>query len=183
MNPPTQPRGAPLSITTTSQSQSSSSSSPPANNHSNFPSSPTSYTPSPISSTYSPLISHSQHPRGIGTQRRATEPPKSATSSFSSSPSSPLRFFTRNGVTESPTRMNTAPTRASTGNSGMNGEKIKRLSEGSRRYSGEKINVHTECGRHSDEWLFGPMKGAVRRILERGDSRDRVKEDKGKGRE
>lgn len=74
------------------------------------------------------------------------------------------------------------------GGSGVSAEKMKRLSEGSRRYSGEKINVHTECGRHSDEWLFGPMKGAFRRVLERGDSgrereREREREAKGKGRE
>lgn len=61
---------------------------------------------------------------------------------------------------------------------------VKRLSEGSRRYSGEKVNVHTECGRHSDEWLFGPMKGAFLRVLDRGDSsreREREREGKGKG--
>jgi hypothetical protein len=42
----------------------------------------------------------------------------------------------------------------------------KRLGEVGRRYSGEKSNVYTACGRHSDEWLFGPMKGAVRKIWE-----------------
>jgi hypothetical protein len=43
-----------------------------------------------------------------------------------------------------------------------------RLGEGKRRHSNEgKINVHTECGRHSDEWLFGgfSVAGAVRKML------------------
>jgi hypothetical protein len=35
-----------------------------------------------------------------------------------------------------------------------------------RRYSGERTNVYTECGRHSDDWLFGPMKGAVKKMWE-----------------
>lgn len=42
---------------------------------------------------------------------------------------------------------------------------------GKRRHSNEgKVNVHTECGRHSDEWLFGgfSVAGAVRKILGEG---------------
>jgi hypothetical protein len=42
----------------------------------------------------------------------------------------------------------------------------KRLGEAGRRYSGDRSNVHTECGRHSDEWLFGPMKSAARKMFE-----------------
>jgi hypothetical protein len=42
------------------------------------------------------------------------------------------------------------------------GEKIKR------RHSHEpKVNVYTECGRHSDEWLFGPLADSVKRLLDR----------------
>jgi len=46
-----------------------------------------------------------------------------------------------------------------------------RLEEAKRRFSNEgKINVHTECGRHGDEWLFGgfSVAGAVRKMLGEG---------------
>jgi hypothetical protein len=43
-----------------------------------------------------------------------------------------------------------------------------------RRYSADpKINVYTECGRHSDDWLFGGwnVTGTVKKIWERKDSK------------
>jgi hypothetical protein len=37
-----------------------------------------------------------------------------------------------------------------------------------RRYSHEpKKNVYTECGRHSDEWLFGGWSDKVKRLWEK----------------
>ena len=40
--------------------------------------------------------------------------------------------------------------------------------EAKRRHSNEgKTNLYTECGRHSDEWLFGGLSvaGVVRKML------------------
>ncbi|KAG9234714.1 hypothetical protein BJ875DRAFT_295652 [Amylocarpus encephaloides] len=156
-------RGAPLSITTSSgqvlpaQPQPYPPYSPSRSTHASSPSathSPYPYSPSPISS---PSTSHpTSHPQPSTSKRRATEPFKGATS-----PRSPLGALFRKS--SEPPKV-TSPS-------------LKRLSEGNvqvRRNSGEKVNVYTECGRHSDEWLFGPMKGAVKRMWER------EREEKGK---
>ena len=50
----------------------------------------------------------------------------------------------------------------------------KRLEMANRRHSADpKINVHTECGRHSDDWLFGGwnISGNVKKIWDRKDSK------------
>jgi hypothetical protein len=155
--------------------------------------SPYPYSPG-STTTYSPLVSSrspatnqnagdvTSHRRSAraSNQRRATEPhpPKSAGYS-PNSPSGPLRFFHGRG------------------NSGGSG--IPPTSRGkttpNRRYSHEpvqlspgtgerKVNVYTECGRHSDEWLFGPLTDAVKKIwIKDGEAHGHgAKNDDGRGR-
>jgi len=47
----------------------------------------------------------------------------------------------------------------------------KQVDTAKRRHSHDpnRVNVYTECGRHSDDWLFGgwSVSGAVKKIWER----------------
>ncbi|KAH8684694.1 hypothetical protein BGZ60DRAFT_523894 [Tricladium varicosporioides] len=59
-----------------------------------------------------------------------------------------------------------------------------RTTKAERRHSFEpnKVNVYTECGRHSDEWLFGGLSisGAFRKVVGRREEKDRMEERRGR---
>lgn len=44
-------------------------------------------------------------------------------------------------------------------------ETIKPVSKRNSSHSHKNVNVHTECGRHSDDWLFAPLTDTVRSLL------------------
>jgi hypothetical protein len=46
-----------------------------------------------------------------------------------------------------------------------NDETIKPISKRNSTHSHKNLNVHTECGRHSDDWLFGPLAETVKSLL------------------
>lgn len=58
------------------------------------------------------------------------------------------------------------------GKHGEEGDKGRKIDALKRRHSNENhVNVHTDCGRHGDDWLFGgwSVGGAVRRVWRRKD--------------
>lgn len=50
---------------------------------------------------------------------------------------------------------------------------VQRRSKSNERPIRENRNVHTECGRHSNDWLFGgfSVTGSIKKMMEKKDKK------------
>ncbi|KAH8597916.1 hypothetical protein B0O99DRAFT_592461 [Bisporella sp. PMI_857] len=109
----------------------------------------------PFSNAKSPI--EKEHPHSAST----TSPRTLRFGSFSG-------FGRGDGVLEKSKTTPAPVTRKGSMGTGRFGDGMKR------RHSSEaRMNVHTECGRHSDDWLFGgfSVTGAVKKLSRRKDSK------------
>ncbi|KAH6679575.1 hypothetical protein B0J14DRAFT_301480 [Halenospora varia] len=129
------------------------------------------------------------YPSPQQTAYRTTSSPY-PTSSHSNSSTSPLMssMWSRRATVPQPHQEPRSPTYARVRSpcSPLGRNETPRTTKAERRHSFEpnKVNVYTECGRHSDEWLFGglSLSGAFRKVVGRKEEKERLEEER-RGRE